>query len=77
MTTARSLRQEARGACENRAHDMKRFVGVGKSYRTGRWNWWHSSCRKCGLGVDVMTNPQPNQVNIGGPAVAEDCHEGG
>lgn len=30
-------------------------------------------CAKCNKWVQVIVNPQPNEINIGGPAVATNC----
>lgn len=71
--SARTLRAEAHEACRNRGHNMTRFTRIGKSYRTGKWNWWRSRCKDCGAEVDVKMNPQPNEIDIGGNAVALNC----
>lgn len=33
----------------------------------------HSKCRRCGMGVQILTHPAPNEIDIGGEAVALNC----
>ena len=64
------LRVEARDACRCRGHDMRRWKTVksmsGKVFK-------HSTCRKCGAWADVTATPDPNDIEIGGLAVATNC----
>ena len=65
----RKLKKEARDACKRRGHDMKNFVGLFMRDRT----IYRSKCKRCAMYVDVNTNPLPNQIDIGGTAVAMTC----
>jgi hypothetical protein len=71
MMRVAMLKAEARKSAEWRGHDMAPFkdaTGFVKSRPVFR-----STCRKCGMHVDVSTNPAPNEIDIGGSAVALNC----
>lgn len=59
-----SLRSEAARATNRRNHHM-------------RWQMFEAqaigTCAKCGAGVNVLLIPAPNQIAIGGEAVAVNC----
>lgn len=55
------LKQEARESCEFRGHKMKRF-------KDG-----FSECKVCKAWVYITLKPMPNDIDIGGPAVALHC----
>ena len=61
------LIREARTACTARDHLMNRFVHAPSGERA------YSECADCGKWVRVDTQPLPNDIEIGGPAVALDC----
>ena len=71
MTRAVRLRREAKESAAWREHDMGRFVCVGHYYRIPCA--WRSTCRKCGMSVDITIHPAPNQTSICGEAVALNC----
>lgn len=63
------LKRSAAAACKWRGHSMRWSSpahGDGKYTQGGE-------CRKCGAYVLVNTRPQPNEINIGGDAVALNC----
>ena len=69
MQTLSALRREAEEACVFRGHSMM---------WTNPWHGEHQSvqqaeCRMCTRWVQVNTRPLPNQINIGGDALAIDC----
>jgi hypothetical protein len=65
MTELRRLMKEAKDAATWRGHTV------------GRWkfgkDWAELTCKTCGAWVQVQTNPPPNGIDIGGPAVAINC----
>lgn len=62
------LRIEAKEACEYRGHNMNRF----EHYASGRCL---STCKICGKAVSVIARPAPNEIDIGGEAVALTCED--
>lgn len=56
-----SLRRSALASCKWRGHTMGRFKGN------------LATCKKCGAWVQVLARPLPNEIDIGGPAVAVGC----
>lgn len=70
MEKARRLAHEAKEAAKFRGHDMAtfRWSRRGDGRLVGI-----SSCRKCKMDMDVLPNPLPNEVEIGGEAVALNC----
>lgn len=67
MTRITQLKREARESCEWRGHDMGRFYAEGKHFT--------AICRRCSKWVCVTPNPLPNEIDIGGPAVAVGCED--
>ena len=61
------LRRQARATAAARGHDMAPFRKL-----NGR-RMWRCACRTCGAYVDVTTWPMPNEIEIGGTAVALHC----
>ncbi len=61
------LQMEANETATFLGHHLKWFR-VDVARKTG-------DCRDCGLGVTVDAQPMPNGINIGGPAVALNCHD--
>ncbi len=61
------LIKEAKEACLWRGHDMYPFNHIpGGAF---------SSCRECDKSVVIRINPLPNEIDIGGEAVAFNCKE--
>jgi len=58
-----TLKKQAQSSTSFRGHKMK----WSEKYPN------YAECRKCGAWVQVMENPPPNDINIGGPAVAIHC----
>ena len=69
MTRYESLKRSAIESAEARGHELGRFGFVLQPNRMVG----NSLCRKCGAGVTINTNPMPNQIDIGGRAVAVNC----
>lgn len=63
------LRIEALESCKWREHTMKRFEHI----QTFRGIVGYSKCKVCGMEVSILTNPWPNEIEIGGEAVALNC----
>lgn len=68
MRIERKLKLEALVACKKRGHDMERF-----KQHSFFLNRHYSHCRRCDVQVEVNRQPMPNQVDIGGEAVALNC----
>lgn len=66
---ARALMREARAAAVNRGHWLGTFGHGSDWYRHVRT----ATCRYCAMSVTVNPRPQPNEVEIGGEAVALNC----
>ena len=69
MQTLSALRREAEESCSYRGHAMS---------WNAPWRGEHQSvqsaeCRMCMRWVQVNTRPLPNEINIGGDALALDC----
>ena len=64
--TARNLKHEAKLSCLYREHKMTRYIKTGP----GRY---YAECKTCGNWVQVCVHPLPNEIDIGGPAVALNC----
>jgi hypothetical protein len=64
------LRSEADGAARWREHvlhwEVPTRYNCGRETQTG-------TCDTCGAWVQVDTRPEPNGIDIGGPAVAVNC----
>lgn len=63
-----TLQREAEAAAKRRGHKL------------GKWNIYHGESRslannecKCGAWVQCNTKPMPNQIDIGGNALALNC----
>ena len=68
MERLERLRKEALDACNRRKHKMENF----RHYTKGRCL---SSCKVCGKTVSVISKPAPNEIDIGGEAVALCCED--
>ena len=66
MTKLRRLQLEALGSCRFRGHRMSRFEHSTPDNAV-------SSCLDCPATVQVLSHPAPNQIDIGGEAVALNC----
>ena len=66
MNKLLQLEREALNSCIFREHDMGVFRWTGKVSRV-------SKCKRCGMEVEVNAKPLPNQIDIGGEAVALTC----
>lgn len=61
------LRMKAFGVANNwRHHDLTLFFPENQSIQIAK-------CRRCGAEVQVILYPKPNEINIGGEAVALTC----
>lgn len=61
MSTLEQLETEGRLSAEMRGHVLGRFIdGM-------------ATCERCGRSVMVLTQPMPNEIDIGGAAVAVNC----
>jgi len=63
MTT---LKRAATTAAKYRGHDMGKWVALDEITA-------ERTCRKCGMNVHVNIRPLPNEIDIGGRAVALNC----
>jgi hypothetical protein len=63
-----SLRREAREAAKWRGHDLTRF----KQHDYWSQVQW-AKCRNCDARVACNARPAPNEIDIGGDAVAVGC----
>ena len=49
---------------------------IWRGHAMGSWEPGNiSTCKRCGAWVQVLVNPAPSQIDIGGPAVAVQCEE--
>jgi hypothetical protein len=63
----RRLKKSAMESCIFRGHKMNKFRG-------SVWSTKHNSlCTECLMRVTVNLNPAPNDIEIGGEAVALNC----
>lgn len=65
MTKLERLRKEALKSCQWRGHVMTRFYGD----KLSRF----SDCKNCGRYVVITAHPLPNDIEIGGSAIALNC----
>jgi hypothetical protein len=70
MTKLERLKRGARESAQWRGHDMSRY----ENYAYGKGAY--ASCRNCGKGIFVDTDPIPNCAEITGSAVAVNCTKG-
>ena len=66
MKTIQNLKREARESALFRGHSMTKWEKLSE-------NLFVSQCRYCGKEVCVNSKPLPNEINIGGEAVALNC----
>ena len=67
MRKLERLIREARESCNFRGHKMAQFR------RSKSGVYAAAYCTKCDRSVVVLTNPLPNEIDIGGEAVALGC----
>jgi len=72
MTKLRRLINEAKESCSFRGHKMKRFEHS-VPYNGIMWGTAYSECKVCGMSVLCNTRLAPNDIEIGGEAVALTC----
>jgi hypothetical protein len=63
------LKSDALTAADSRGHDMTRFTHHELKNYTAT-----SHCRNCHMSVTVNSAPAPNDIDIGGEAVALNCN---
>ena len=63
----RRLKESAMESCRFRGHSMNKFRGSVWSTKCS------SLCSDCFMRVTVNPNPAPNEIDIGGEAVALNC----
>ena len=68
MTKLARLKREALEACSFRGHDMTRF------HNSSRIDAY-ATCKICGKLVGVNAYPAPNDIDIGGNALALGCKD--
>jgi hypothetical protein len=68
MTKERRLKKEAIESCLFRGHEMLRWH-KGKNDD----DYFVTNCCKCGMIAEVILKPLPNEIEIGGEAVALNC----
>jgi hypothetical protein len=71
MTKMQQLKKEALKSCKWRGHTMNRF----KMHDFFNQTIAYSNCKNCDCQVVVNIAPMPNQIDIGGEAVALNCNK--
>ena len=66
------LRRNARLSAYRRGHFLKPFQKDSEDHGNIRAT---TACRHCGMEVQVITKPAPNEIDIGGEAVALNCKD--
>jgi hypothetical protein len=66
MTKLQRLQAQARMSAENRGHTLAPFSLLAPGNAV-------SKCTVCNREVQVLTKPAPNQIDVGGEAVALRC----
>jgi hypothetical protein len=72
MTREQRLRSEARAAATWRGHTMQRQWCVSEFHGRNRQS---IKCLKCGRHAIICLKPLPNEIDIGGEAVAVGCSD--
>jgi hypothetical protein len=70
MKRERRLKVEALGTCKFLGHNMGKF-----RQHSFFLNRHFAHCHKCGMQAEINRQPMPNQIDIGGEAVALNCPE--
>jgi hypothetical protein len=68
-TRIRKLKEQAIMSCTKRCHTMKNFTTIKFSPR----QIFTSTCKYCGMYVQVVPKPYSNETNISGNAIALTC----
>lgn len=68
MTTRQELEQSALESCTSRGHKMIAFARLYEKPHVSE-----SVCEKCEAYAVVNTKPAPNQIAVGGTALALEC----
>lgn len=82
MDRYRRLRKEANEACTFRGHNMSTWTRLHFDQRLDSKQMWRSKiveeseCIVCRMTVVINTMPAPNEIDIGGQAVALTCYDG-
>ena len=71
-TKVRRLKEQAIEYCKRRGHFMNRFQRL-IPYRATEPRYYITNCIYCDMYVQVIPKPYPNEIDIGGTAVALDC----
>lgn len=75
MRKIEKLKKQALVACHFRGHKMSKFttmaVGLGPDDPVN----CIAHCVRCGMEVQVLSEPLPNEIDIAGSAVAYGCKE--
>lgn len=72
MGKLQELKREAEQACYFRRHTMME-PWEDHDTRDGGREGAHAVCLDCGMTVSVLTKPSPNEIDVGGKAVALTC----
>lgn len=75
MTKLRRLKKEALESCKFRGHRMGRFISYNPFFEFTSLTTAYAHCKICDKQVTVCTKPLPNEVEIGGEAVALYCED--
>ena len=67
--TLEELKREAENAAIFRGHTLP--MKGWEDYEDGKGA--EIACQRCGKEVQVLTTPQPNEIDIGGEMIATDC----
>lgn len=65
------LIREAKESCAFRQHNMAQFS---HKRHNGIWGAY-SCCKNCGKGVQITLYPFPDEIEIGGGAIALHCNK--
>lgn len=71
MRSLHALKMEAAKTMIRRGHRLRYWVNEGPDKR--RSTRAHTSCPDCDREAQVNTRPMPNEIDIGGEAVALNC----
>jgi hypothetical protein len=72
MSGLLKLRKEAEIACKFRGHKLGKWA----TYHRESRSLANNACKVCEDWVQCNSNPAPNDIDIGGPAVALNCRKG-
>lgn len=69
MLNFQSLSRQGRGAAKFRGHSLSKLTQT----RFGARPAWSAQCERCHAFLSITTNPAPNEIAVGGAAVAINC----